>query len=215
MNVRSVLLLAILFWGTGALVCLGLSLKGLWVTSDEPRFAGLNEKYHWARWGSFDAGLLLGLLQAGLLFVPLARREAVRIVSLDKPRCIDFFPPRHLALVICVAITCAAARAAVPARRVPLRSACAAPGRLMWREGTSLRPQSSHSRPAWGARWDGLGDWEEVVPHMLGPPPMPIQCTTVHGPRSLATSPASAPAQPHALRPPPPAHRHSSQTSAP
>jgi hypothetical protein len=108
MNVRSVLLLAILFWLTGSLVCLGLSFKQLWFTSAEPRFASQNEKYHWARWGSFDAGLLLGVLQAGLLFVPLARREAVRIVSLDKPRCIDFFPPRRLLIVFCVAITCAA-----------------------------------------------------------------------------------------------------------
>jgi hypothetical protein len=117
MDVRSVLLLAIAFWGTGSLVCLGLSFKNLLLTADQPRFASLNEEHPWARWASFAGGLSLGLLQSACCFIPLARREAVRIVSLDKPRWFHFFPPRQLCLVMATSMTCAASLRFANSRR--------------------------------------------------------------------------------------------------
>mmetsp|Transcript_5573 Transcript_5573/g.17144 ORF Transcript_5573/g.17144 Transcript_5573/m.17144 type:complete len:225 (+) Transcript_5573:2692-3366(+) len=107
MGIRSVLLLAILFWGTGGLVCLCLSLRALYIESLQPAFQAENQRSPWARWASFDCGMAVGALQAAAVLVPFARREAVRIVSLHNPRPIHFFPPHFFFTVLCVAVTCA------------------------------------------------------------------------------------------------------------
>eukprot|EP00967_Tisochrysis_lutea_P107769 scaffold166489_cov33-Tisochrysis_lutea.AAC.5 len=106
MGIRSVLLLAILFWGTGGLVCLCLSLRALYIESLQPAFQAENQRSPWARWASFDCGMAVGALQAAAVLVPFARREAVRIVSLHNPRPIHFFPPHFFFTVLCVAVTC-------------------------------------------------------------------------------------------------------------
>jgi len=104
MRRSSVLLNSIAFWSVGSFVCLALSLNNLLVKSTADHFAGENAKWPWARWASLGGGVLLGVLQASVL-VPFARRDAVRILSLPRPHCMDFFPRRALLIVLVVAGT--------------------------------------------------------------------------------------------------------------
>jgi hypothetical protein len=110
MRAHGVLWLSFAFWATGAVVCLSLCAETLLVKAAADVFSAERERWPWARWASLGGGLALGALQALLVLMPFARRDSARILALERPRWFRFFPPRALALVLCVALSCAAAQ---------------------------------------------------------------------------------------------------------
>ena len=108
MTPNRVLLLAIAFWATGALVTLSLSLNGLLAKAAAPRFHADASRAPWLRFACFGGGVALGVAQAALIFVPLAASEARRILGLSvRARAVDFFPRCKLLGVLGVALSCA------------------------------------------------------------------------------------------------------------
>ena len=97
-----VMTLSILFWAGGALICLAFAAVNILVRAPTFPDQPINN-----RWKALGIGLAVGLLQGVILFARIAKKEALRICSLDAPRWHHFFPKLGLVVVLSVAMTCA------------------------------------------------------------------------------------------------------------
>ena len=106
-RVQRVLILAVLFWLTGAIICLGFASLNVFVKLSRPHIRSQLSGRTWAGYASIGCGVVIGLLQAYYVFIPIARRETTRILSTSPLRFHHFFPKPALLAVLCVAVACA------------------------------------------------------------------------------------------------------------